>query len=509
MSQGKGKVYLVGAGPGDFKLITLKGLECVQKADIIIYDRLVSSRLLAFAKPGTELIYVGKRTEHHTVDQEKINHLLVDKANEGKVVARLKGGDPFIFGRGGEEAEVLAENEIPFEVVPGVSSAYAVPAYAGIPATYRGLASGVAFVTGHENPNKVVSDIDWERLATSVETLIFLMGVHHLPLIVEQMVKNGRPKDTPVALIRLGTTTEQETLVGTLETIVKQVEESNFHPPAITIIGKVVRLRDKLKWFEKKPLFGKKVLVTRSSTQASDFVETLEELGAEVFEFPTIKIIPPESYDDLDRAIRKLSHPASSYDWLIFTSANGVTFFFERLKALGKDVRILKDIKLAAIGPATAKKLENLGLNVDYIPLEYRAEGVIEGFEKKGVAGARILIPRAEVAREILPQKLAEMGAEVDLVATYRTVADDSVVKRVKEMLLAEKIDIITFTSSSTVKNFVQLLKDINLSRWLKKVKVACIGPITADTARELGIRVDAVAEEYTIPGLVKAIKGM
>jgi len=513
MERKRGKVYLVGAGPGDPKLISLKGLECIREADVIIHDYLASPGLLVHARPDAEIIYVGKSGSKHTMEQDEINALLARKAREGKVVVRLKGGDPFIFGRGGEEALELAKNDIPFEVVPGISSAYAVPAYAGIPVTHRGLTSTVAFVTGHEDPTKLDSDIDWEKLATGVGTIIFLMGVKNLPLIAKQLIRHGRSVYTPIALIRWGTTPRQQTLTGTLGDIVEKARKDNFKPPAIIVVGEVVSLREKLSWFEKKPLFGRRTMVTRSRTQASELVAALEELGAEEVEFPTIKIIPPRSYGELDAAIKKilgsrLPTPDSPlpYDWLIFTSINGVSHFFERLWALNGDARDLKGVKLAAIGSATAGELEKMGLRVDYVPGEYRAEAVVEGFRKMGVEGLRILIPRARKAREVLPEKLKEMGAEVETVVAYETVIDRTSAGKARELLERGEIDIITFTSSSTVRNFVDLLKGLDLSRVLDGVKIACIGPITAKTAEDLGLKVDVIAKEYTIKGLVQAI---
>jgi len=520
MKKKTGKVYLVGAGPGDPKLITVKGLECIKQADVVIYDYLANPRLFACAKPDAELIYVGKSGNKHTMEQKDINHLLVDKAKEGNIVTRLKGGDPLIFGRGGEEALELAKNDIPFEFVPGISSAYAVPAYAGIPVTHRGISSSVAFVTGHEDPTKPDSDINWEKLATGTGTLVFLMGVKNLPLIVEKLKECGRSSDTPIALIRWGTTTKQATMIGTLTDIVEKVKAANFKPPAITIVGEVVSLREKLKWFENKPLFGKRIIVTRARNQSSELVEIFENLGAEVIESPTIKIVPPENYDELDNAIKKIlnsqlptpclpigmANSQLPYDWVIFTSVNGVSYFLDRLRRLGSDVRDLKGIKLAAIGPATAKELKNLGLNVDYTPPDYRAESIIDGLKDKIDKNTKILIPRAKVAREILPEKLREFGARVDVATAYQTIVDDSCADKIKEMLEKKEVDIVTFTSSSTVKNFVKVLGEMDVKKALENVTIASIGPITSNTAKELGLKVDISAKEYTIKGLVEAI---
>jgi uroporphyrinogen III methyltransferase/synthase len=528
-----GKVYLVGAGPGDFKLISIKGLECIKKADVIVYDRLANRRLLSFAHPRAELLYVGKEAGIRTMEQREIGELLVARSREGKTVVRLKGGDPFIFGRGGEEAEVLADGGIDFEVVPGVSSAHGVPAYAGIPITHRALSSTVAIVTGHEDPTKKESCINWEKLATAVDTIVFLMGMKNLPFIVEQLIKYGRKKTTPAAIIYRGTTAEQKTVVGSLENIAALSRKEGLKPPSVVVIGEVVRLRERLGWVEKKPLFGKRILITRTHEQAEEMVAAIEELGGEALELPTIKIVAPQSYEVLDRAIHRISQPgawslepgavsgvpepsASSlqpravpYSWIIFTSANGVGFFLRRLKELRKDVRILKGIELAAIGPATAKKLEDSGLLIDFMPDEYVAEAVVEGLKNLGISGKRVLIPRAEVAREILPQELERMGAKVDVAPTYRTVSDPSAIEELKRLLSEGRIDIIAFTSSSTVKNFIKATEGLDLPGLLRDVQIACIGPVTAKAAGELGLNVAATASEYTTQGLVAAIVEM
>ncbi|MHB9053989.1 MAG: uroporphyrinogen-III C-methyltransferase [Thermoleophilia bacterium] len=522
MNDTTGKVFLVGAGPGDPGLFTLKGVECMRRAGVIVYDYLAGKPLLGFAAPGAELIYVGKKGGDHTMKQPDINQLLVDKALAGNVVTRLKGGDSFIFGRGGEEALALREAGVPFEVVPGISSAYAVPAYAGIPVTHRGVTTDVAFITGHEDPAKEESSIKWDKLATGVGTLVFLMGVNNLPYIVENLVASGRAPETPVALIRWGTTPRQETLTGTLSNIVQSVKERGFKAPAITIVGEVVALREKLHWFEDRPLFGKRVAVTRSRSQASGLVAALAAAGAVPVEFPTIKVTAPEDdYEALDaaiaamrgggRAVEEASAAAAggnggpAYDWIVFTSVNGVEQFFGRLDLDG-DVRDLKGIKLGAIGPATAAALARRGLRIDFVPAEYRAEAMLEGLLKQGAAGARVLIPRAREAREVLPEKLAEAGARVEVVNAYETVLDDAGSQEMREMLSSGEIDIITFTSSSTVKNFVKLLEGFDFQALPGSVTIACIGPVTAETARDLGLRVDLVAAEYTIPGLVKAL---
>ncbi len=495
-------VYLVGAGPGDPGLITAKGLECIAKADVIVYDRLASPKFLACARPDAELIYVGKASSRHTMRQEQINRVLVDKAKEGKIVTRLKGGDPLIFGRGGEEALELVSEGIKFEFVPGISSGYACAAYAGIPVTHRGLTSSVAFVTGHEDPTKDESDIAWDKLACGVGTIVFYMGVKNLPLIVEQLTKNGRDPSTPVAVIERGCSTSQHTVTGTLSTIVRVAEEEGIKPPSLIVVGEVVTLREKLKWFEDLPLFGKTIMVTRSRSQASKLVVDLEELGARVVEAPTIKIVPPDSYQPLDDAIGRLGE----YDWIIFTSVNTVEHFEERLRAAGRDSRALAGLMIAAIGPATAERLECLGLVADYVPEEYRAEGIIAGFEERGICDQRYLLPRALEAREVLPETLREKGAaSVEVVPAYKTVPDDSAAEKIRELLGEGVIDMITFTSSSTVKNLVAALGDAGPAL-LNGAAAISIGPITSKTARDLGLTVAKEADEYTIPGLVDAI---
>ncbi|HLG29536.1 MAG TPA: uroporphyrinogen-III C-methyltransferase, partial [Candidatus Brocadiales bacterium] len=365
-------VYLVGAGPGDPSLISVKGMNCIRKADVLIYDYLVSTDLLKEAREGIEVIYVGKKGSVHTLEQEEINQLLVNKAKEGRTVVRLKGGDPFVFGRGGEEALFLKQNDVPFEIVPGITAAIAAPAYAGIPVTHRDYTATLGLVTGHEDPTKEESNIDWEKISTGIGTLTFYMGIKNLPKIVENLIKYGRSKNTPVAVIRWGTTPDQQTVVGTLENIVEKTKD--LMPPAITIVGEVVKLREQLNWFESKPLFGKTIAVTRSRDQASEFTEQLQERGAKVIEFPTIKTVPPDDVEPMDKAIGKIE----SFDWLIFTSVNGVDAFFKRLFDLGQDIRSLKGVKICSIGPATTERIRGFYLHVDCQPQKYVAESVVE-----------------------------------------------------------------------------------------------------------------------------------
>lgn len=497
-----GMVYLVGAGPGDYRLITLKGRDCLAKADVVICDYLADKRLLAFAPADVEYIYVGKKAGNHAMRQEQISRLIADKAKEGKCVVRLKGGDPFVFGRGGEEAEVLRENGVPFEIVPGVTSAIAAPAYAGIPVTNRKVAVSFAVITGHEDPTKGKSDVNWEKLATAVDTLVFLMGVGNLPHITEQLIKYGRSADTPAALVRWGTKAEQEVLVTTVGTAAEDVKKHGLKPPAVFIVGDVVNLRPTIQWFDNKPLFGKNIIVTRAREQASQLTAKLEELGANCIEAPVIKIAPPsDDYAGMDKAIAQIG----TYDWLIFTSVNGVDRFFARLHQKGLDTRALAKAKFAAIGSATAKKLRENGIIADKIPKMFRAEGVLEVLKDDIWDGVKILLPRAQKAREALPEGLEQMGAKVDVVEAYCTKMMDDEKDIIKHMLKEGKADMITFTSSSTVDNLLKLIDDDKTL--LNKTAKACIGPITARTCAQHGLTVDVEADVYTIDGLVNKIK--
>lgn len=497
-----GKVYLIGAGPGDIKLITVKGLECIQKADVIVYDRLANPRLLSYRRPDAELIYVGKSPDRHTLTQEEINQVLVEEGLKGKIVARLKGGDPYVFGRGGEEGEELRKAGVAFEEVPGITSAISVPAYAGIPITHRDFTSSFTVITGHEEPGKETSNINWPRLAQDPGTLVFLMGVGNLPQIVEKLIDNGKDGKTPIALIRWGTRPEQQVVTGTLENIVSVVEQAGLKSPAIIIIGQVVTLRDTLRWFEDQPLFGKRVLVTRSREQASVLSEKLENLGAEAWEYPTIKIKEPDDLTALDKAVAN----AGMYNWIIFTSVNGVKAFFQRLRAQKLDIRSLKEAKICAIGPKTAEALEERGLLVDVMPEVFRAEAVLEALQGRIQSGDKILLPRADLARQVLVDSLKKLGAQVDEVVAYQTVlADATDTQLLLEKLRVGEIHVLTFTSSSTVTNFLQLLGEHR--QLLQGITVACIGPITAETAKKNGLSVDICAEQYTIDGLVEAIR--
>jgi uroporphyrinogen III methyltransferase/synthase len=498
----KGKVFLIGAGPGDPGLITVKGLAFLKKADVVVYDYLANEDLLKAAKEGAERIYVGKKGGDHTFSQEEINALIIRKAEEGKTVARIKGGDPFIFGRGGEEAEELAKAGISFEIVPGVTSAIAVPAYAGIPLTHRDFTSTVSFITGHEDPTKKESKIRWDKISTGAGTLVFLMGMGNLPMIAAELIKNGRDPETPVALIRWGTLPEQETTIGKLKNIGEIARTKKIRPPVVILVGEVIELREKLNWFEHLPLFGKKILVTRAREQASDLSERVRDLGGIPIEFPTIEVIPPESWADADHCAAQMA----VYDWVIFTSANGVKFFLERIFALGHDIRDLKGPRICAIGPKTAEALDALKVKVDLVPSEYRAESIFEGLKKEDLRGKRLLIPRAKLARDVLPQELRKTGASVDVVEVYQTIRPAGNAEEVKRLLRNKSISAITFTSSSTVSNFADLVGINEVRDLMGGVAIASIGPITAERARTLGIKTTVMPEEFTIPALVEAL---
>ncbi|MFN3406400.1 MAG: uroporphyrinogen-III C-methyltransferase [Caldimicrobium sp.] len=493
-----GKVYLVGAGPGDPGLFTLKGKELLETADTVVYDYLANPKLLKFCSKDCEFIYVGKKGGAHTLHQEEINKLLVTKAKEGKKVVRLKGGDPFLFGRGGEEIEALVEEGIPFEVVPGITSAIAVPAYAGIPVTHRNYTSTLAIITGHEAEDKEESKINFSALA-KIGTLVFLMGVKNLPYIIENLIRAGKNSQTPCAVIQWGTTPKQRTVMGTLENIVEEVKKAGLTAPAIIIVGDVVKLRRNFNWYEKKPLFGKKILVTRTREQASKLSQALFELGAEIIEIPTIEIRPIFT-EETQGFLKSIS----SYDYLIFTSENGIKYFFEALFKLGLDLRVLGNVKIAVIGPSTEKALLNRGLLADFKPSQnFTQEGLIEVFQHINLLKKKILIVRAKKARENLPQALQAMGAKVDILPIYETIKPKESLEKLKEVI--SSLDLITFTSSSTVENFIDLLKEGNL-KLSDRTICASIGPITSETLRKYGLEPKIEAKEYTIPGLVQAI---
>jgi uroporphyrinogen III methyltransferase/synthase len=500
----KGIVYLVGAGPGDAGLLTVRGAELLARADVVVYDALVNKELLRLTKPGTELIYAGKRSSEHVIPQDKLNELLVAKAKEGKVVVRLKGGDPYVFGRGGEEAAQLFDAKVPFEVVPGISSSIAALTYAGVPITHRDHGSSFTVITGHEDPDKDEPAVNWEDVAKAPGTKVVLMGVTRTKEIAETLIKHGVSPKTPVAMVRWGTTGRQESIEGTLETIAAVVEKTGFKPPALTVIGDVVKLRGKLNWFEKRPLFGQRIVVTRTRDQASKLSQELLERGAEVLEIPTIKIVPPTDAQDLADAMLELN----AYDWIIFTSPNGVKTFFEYFFKAFDDMRDIGGVRIAAVGPVTAAKLKELHLKVDLMPDEYVAKEIVKAFEKfESIDNLRILILRAEVANHELPKQLEEMGAIVDDVAVYKTVRETEDITGTAERLNESGADWITFTSASTVENFNARF---NLEQLLKKypqLKMASIGPETSKAIAALGLKPNVEAKEHTIDGLVRAVE--
>ncbi len=495
-------VYLIGAGPGDAGLLTIKGKDILEKADVIIYDALANTTLLDYGRKDAEYIYVGKRANDHALPQKDINTLLVTKAKEGKVVARLKGGDPYIFGRGGEEAEELLKAGVPFEEVPGISSTIAGPAYAGIPLTHRSFASSVTLITGHEDPTKPDSVHNWDALAASASTLVFVMGMKNLAHISQNLIKAGLAPDTPAALVHWGTTAHHRSLVGSIKSLPHDAKEHGFTNPSVIVVGHVVSLRDKLNWFEQKPLLGKGIVVTRAREQASGLAASLAELGAHVIQFPTIEIHPLDNYDTVDEEI----HSLDKYQWLIFTSVNGVKHFWRRLHVHCLDSRCLHGKKIASIGPATGDALRERGIVPDFIPERYVAEGIVEGMLALGMKGQNILIPRAKEAREVLPEALAKAGAHVTLLPVYETKPADSRREEVLHELEKGRIHCITFGSSSTVDNFLSLVPGEVLKAH-PHVKLAAIGPVTAQTLYERGLPCHIQPATYTIPSLVHTLK--
>lgn len=503
----RGRIFLAGAGPGDPELITLKAVRAIAAADVIVYDYLVNPELLKHARPEAERIYVGKQAGAHTMRQEEINSLLVRLAGEGKVVTRLKGGDPFVFGRGGEEALEAVKAGIEFEIVPGVTAGVAATAYAGIPVTQRGLTSSVTFITGHEDPQKDESDIDWANLASSRGTLVFYMGVSRLEQIAARLVENGMPESTPAAVIHRGTTTVQRTAAGTLADIAGKVRAGALTAPAIIVVGEVVSLREKLSWFEKRPLFGRTVIVTRSREQASDFSRLLAEKGARVIELPSISIGESPDPEAVRRAVGRMP---GGYDWIVFTSVNGVERFLGFLREAGKDVRAMAGARLAAIGPATAGVLERMGLSVDLLPEKFVAESLAESFNalSGGMDGLRVLLPRAELARKILTESLLAMGAIVDEVPVYSTrTAQPENLSQVLDELADGKVDMVTFTSSSTVDNFVSLAGMERLACSSGRPVYAAIGPVTETTALKYGLSPVITSGTHTIEALAGLIE--
>lgn len=497
---GVGKVYLVGAGPGDPGLITVKGLESLRSADAVVYDRLASPRLLLEARPDAEMYDAGKGRDDHRMTQTEINELLVELGSAGKTVCRLKGGDPFIFGRGGEEAIDLAAAGIPWEVVPGISSTIAAPAYAGIPVTQRGMSTSVTIVTGSEDPNKPDSNINWDALATITGTLVFVMGWKSMNDIVAALTSRGVPNDRPAALVQWGTTPRQNTVTGPISEIVERGVEAGISAPVALVVGEVTGLREALAWFDNRPLFGKRVIVTRARSQASRLVAQLEDLGAEVLEFPTIEIVPVEDPRPLDEALKNID----KYDWLMFTSSNAVRGLAARMDALGIDSRSLAHLKFGVNGPSTARALGEIGIKPDAIPNEYLASAMIDLLNEREITPRNVLFPRSSIGRETLANGLRDMGANVDEIVAYSTQSPANTGEHIRAAY-EQGVDYTTFTSSSTARNMVELLGGspdlINTSR------TVMIGPITADTAKELDINIDVMSPEQSIAGIIEAIK--
>jgi uroporphyrinogen III methyltransferase/synthase len=498
-----GIVYLVGAGPGDPSLITLRGVECLKKAEVVVYDYLANEQLLCHAPESAERIYAGKVGGRHNQGQEEINHLLVAKAAEGKTVVRLKGGDPFVFGRGGEECEALRDAGILFEVVPGVTAAVGASAYSGIPLTHRDITASVAFVTGQEDKDKNESNIDWDKLSIGGGTVVFYMGVTTLRRNMQRMIEHGRPPETPVALVRWATTPCQQILVGTLANIADKAKESDFKPPAVTIVGEVVALRTKLQWYDRRSLCGKKIIVTRAADQAGEFSAKLAMLGATVLECPTIKLVGPESWQLLDLSIRDLS----GYDWIVLTSGNAVRFFFQRMEMLGFDARALGGCRICAVGPKTAAEIRLFGIKPDLVPGDYKAEGVIDEFSRLDMHNSRVLFPRADKSRDVIPLELKRMGAHVDSPVAYRNIFPERLPPETLFALEKRSVDCITFTSSSTVLNLAAMLGEELMLDMLKGVAVASIGQITSKSCRDLGLKVDIEPESYTLDALTEALE--
>lgn len=514
-----GTVYLIGAGPGDPGLITVRGMELLRTSDVVVYDRLAHPSLLQHVRPDAEKIYVGKASAQHAMRQSDINALLIAKAKEGKSVARLKGGDPFVFGRGGEEAEECRTAGVPFQIVPGVTSAIAAPAYAGIPVTHRDAASSFAVITGHERdearesgtraPGEAEGRRNWAHIAHAADTLVFLMGVEALPEIAARLQEHGRSPETPVALVQWGTWAQQRVVIGTLATIVEIVRNAGLTPPAVCVVGEVVKLRSALRWFDDtaaRPLHGKRILVTRAREQASGLVDLLRAKGADPVEFPVIRIAHLTDCSALDTALRNLTE----YDWAVFTSINAVPIIAERLRALDLDARAFHKTKIAALGPATAQALrEHLGLRADFVPAEAVAEAMLAQWPEADLTGKRLLFPRAKEAREILPEQFTARGAVVDLIPVYETLFDGEGADDIRRLLQEGRVDAVTFTSASTVHNFAQAVATPSQTpkALVGTTPLVAIGPVTADAARAFDLTVQCVAEDHTIPGLVAALE--
>ena len=496
-----GKVYLVGAGPGDPGLLTVKGAQALASADVVVYDRLLSPALLDLAPPAARRIFVGKERGRQALTQSAINALLVSEGQAGNTVVRLKGGDPFVFGRGGEEAIALANAGVPYEIVPGVTSAVAAAAYAGIPVTHRGLSTSVTIVTGSEDPSKGATATNWPALAQSGGTIVTLMGWAALPGIAAVLQANGMPADTPAALVQWGTWPRQRVVSGTLADIAERGRNAGIAAPVIAVIGAVAGLRDEIAWFDRRPLWGKRALVTRSRTQASRLIELLSALGAEPLELPSIEIAPLDDYAELDAALAESAGQPGR--WVIFASVNAVQYVGERLRTLGRDARYFAGASVAAIGPATARALRDCGIEPDFIPRRSVSESVVSELSGRDWAGVPVLLPGSAIGRDALAVGLAELGASVRRVAAYRNIRPAGASATARAVLQAG-VDVVTFTSSSTVRNLLEIIGDDR--RLLNDCTIACIGPITAAAAAEAGLSVDIIAAEHNVEGLADAL---
>ncbi len=497
----KGIVYLVGAGPGDPKLITLRAQELLQQADIVAYDHLVSARILKHARPEAKMVYVGKEADRHTKSQQTINQLLVRAAKSGKTVIRLKGGDPFLFGRGAEEAQELVKAGVSFEIVPGVTSAIAVPAYAGIAVTHRDYASSVAIVTGHEDPAKTKTAIHWDRLATAVDTLVLLMSVGNLGVIARKLIAHGRKPTTPAAVIEWGTLSRQKTVTAPLARIAASARRKGIGPPAVVVVGEVVSLRKKLAWFEKRPLIGQRILVTRALDKAAVLSDRLEALGAEVEELPAIELASVHANGAFSQAVAQLPDT----DWVFFTSPEGVHWFKKMLKDIRRDLRSLKDCHIAAIGPKTADSLEACGVHVDFIPRQFSQEGILDDFPKRVLQGKRAVIFSAKESRDVLESGLRKQGMQVSRLPIYETKLPKESQRRALQVF-EQPFHWVTVTSASCVDHLMQVLKEAGKPGLFKKLCFASIGPVTSKAIRKLGGRVAVEAKVSTIEGLIEAL---
>ncbi len=499
----KGRVYLVGAGPGDPGLLTLRAREVLSRADSVIYDTLVSPMIVNLAPPTAQKIFRGKRSKPGALSQAAINRLLVKLAKQGKQVVRLKGGDPFVFGRGAEEAQALIKAGLEFEVVPGVTSAIAVPAYAGIPVTHRDLNSSFTVVTGHEDPTKQSPIIDWMNLAQSQGTLVFLMGLHALPNVCGRLIIEGKSPSTPAAIIQSGTTSRQKTVTGTLQTLPGLVLKAQLKPPATLVVGPVVSLRESLQWIQRRPLFGWRVLVTRGRLPYNSLSELLTQKGAEVIQIPTIELAAVK----LSASQINLARQASGYDWIVFSSANAIEFFMAALLGEGLDVRVLRGVQIACVGDATAQALKKYGLIADLVPKEFKQEGFIQAFKSIDLKGRKILVPKAREGREVFELFLKSKGAKVDLLILYENRVPAAARRQIQTLFEQQDgVSLLTFASSSAVDHFFQLLTPAQRKKWVSKLPVAVMGPVTAQAARQWKAKVAVQPKRYTVPDLVEAI---